>query len=60
MAIAPYTSPMGRIIRPMRDISSLIVQAPSQADLAEGSRSGAQRYAHFAVSAPVRRTISGS
>jgi len=36
MAIAPYTSPMGRIIRPMRDISSLIVQAPSQADLAEG------------------------
>ncbi len=36
MAIAPYTSPMGRIIRPARDLSSLIVQAPSQADLAEG------------------------
>ena len=36
LAIAPYTSPMGRIIRPQRDISSLIVQAPNQADLAEG------------------------
>jgi putative ABC transport system permease protein len=36
LAIAPYTSPMGRIIRPQRDISSLIVQAPTQADLAEG------------------------
>ncbi|MBA3917324.1 MAG: hypothetical protein C0516_01905 [Gemmatimonas sp.] len=36
LAIAPYTSPMGRIIRPQRDVSSLIVQAPNQADLAEG------------------------
>ncbi len=36
LAIAPYTSPMGRIIRPARDISSLIVQAPTQADLPEG------------------------
>jgi putative ABC transport system permease protein len=36
LAIAPYSSPMGRIIRPLRDISSLIVQAPTQADLAEG------------------------
>jgi putative ABC transport system permease protein len=36
LAIAPYTSPMGRIIRPLRDVSSLIVQAPTQADLAEG------------------------
>lgn len=36
LAIAPYTSPMGRIIRPQRDVSSLIVQAPTQADLAEG------------------------
>ncbi len=36
LAIAPYTSPMGRIIRPARDISSLIVQAPAQPDLAEG------------------------
>jgi putative ABC transport system permease protein len=36
LAIAPYTSPMGRLIRPQRDISSLIVQAPTQADLAEG------------------------
>jgi putative ABC transport system permease protein len=35
-AIAPYTSPMGRIIRPQRDISSLIVQAPTQADLPDG------------------------
>ena len=36
LAIAPYTSPMGRIIRPMRDYSSLIVQAPRQEDLADG------------------------
>jgi putative ABC transport system permease protein len=36
LAIAPYSSPMGRIIRPQRDFSSLIVQAPSQADLPEG------------------------
>ena len=36
LAIAPYTSPMQRIIRPLRDFSSLIVQAPTQADLAEG------------------------
>ena len=36
LAIAPYTSPMGRIIRPQRDVSSLIVQAPRQQDLAEG------------------------
>ena len=35
-AIAPYTSPMGRIIRPSRDISSLIVQAPTLADLPDG------------------------
>jgi len=35
-AIAPYTSPMGRIIRPLRDLSSLIVQAPTQADLPDG------------------------
>jgi len=36
LAIAPYTSPMQRIIRPLRDFSSLIVQAPTQGDLAEG------------------------
>lgn len=36
LAIAPYTSPMQRIIRPQRDFSSLIVQAPAQPDLAEG------------------------
>ncbi len=36
LAIAPYSSPMGRIIRPQRDVSSLIVQAPRQQDLAEG------------------------
>jgi putative ABC transport system permease protein len=36
LAIAPYTSPMQRIIKPQRDFSSLIVQAPTQADLAEG------------------------
>jgi putative ABC transport system permease protein len=36
LAIAPYTSPMGRIIKPQRDISSLIVQAPRQEDLADG------------------------
>ena len=35
-AIAPYTSPMGRIIRPLRDVSSLIVQVPTQADLPDG------------------------
>ncbi len=36
LAIAPYSSPMQRIIRPLRDFSSLIVQAPTQSDLAEG------------------------
>ncbi len=36
LAIAPYSSPMGRIIKPLRDISSLIVQAPRQEDLADG------------------------
>jgi putative ABC transport system permease protein len=36
LAIAPYTSPMQRIIRPLRDFSTLIVQAPTQAELAEG------------------------
>ena len=36
LAIAPYTSPMQRIIRPLKDFSSLIVQAPTQPDLAEG------------------------
>jgi putative ABC transport system permease protein len=36
LAIAPHTSPMGRIIRPLRDVSSLIVQAPRQEDLVEG------------------------
>ena len=36
LAIAPFTSPMQRIIRPLKDFSSLIVQAPTQADLAEG------------------------
>jgi putative ABC transport system permease protein len=36
LAIAPYTSPMQRIIRPQRDFGSLIVQAPAQPDLAEG------------------------
>lgn len=39
LAIAPYTSPMQRIIRPQRDFSSLIVQAPAQPDLAEGIES---------------------
>ncbi len=37
MAIAPYTSPMGRIIRPQRDVSSLIIQVPTQADLPEAT-----------------------
>jgi len=36
LAIAPHTSPMQRIIRPLKDYSTLIVQAPTQADLAEG------------------------
>lgn len=36
LAISPYTSPMGRIIRPLRDISSLVVQAPRPEDLPEG------------------------
>jgi putative ABC transport system permease protein len=36
LAIGPYTSPMQRILRPQRDFSSFIVQAPTQADLAEG------------------------
>lgn len=36
LAIAPHTSPMGRIIRPQRDVGGLIVQVPQQADLADG------------------------
>ena len=36
LAIAPYTSPMGRILRPLRDVSSLIVQAPRMEDLPDG------------------------
>lgn len=36
LAVAPYTSPMGRIIRPQRDVSSLVVQSPRQEDLQEG------------------------
>lgn len=36
LAIAPHTSPMQRIVRPSKDYGSLIVQAPSQNDLAEG------------------------
>lgn len=35
-AIAPYTSPMGRIIRPRGDFGSLIVQAPSREDISDG------------------------
>lgn len=36
LAIAPYTSPMGRILRPQKDVSSLIVQAPRMEDLPDG------------------------
>jgi putative ABC transport system permease protein len=36
LAIAPYTSPLGRIIRPAKDVSSLIVQVPRQEDLQDG------------------------
>ena len=36
LAIAPRTSPMGRIIRPRGDIGSLIVQARTQPEIAEG------------------------
>jgi putative ABC transport system permease protein len=55
LAIAPYTSPMGRIIRPQRDISSLIVQAPTQADLAEGievARSALRAFRGLRAGAP--------
>lgn len=36
LAVAPYTSPMGRIIRPKKDYSQLLVQAGRQEDLADG------------------------
>lgn len=36
LAIAPYTSPMGRLIRPLKDVGSFLVQAPDAAALAEG------------------------
>jgi putative ABC transport system permease protein len=36
LAVAPYTSPMGRIIRPRKDISQLQVQAARAEDLADG------------------------
>jgi len=36
LAIAPYTSPMGRLIRPAKDVGSLVVQAPNPTALAEG------------------------
>jgi putative ABC transport system permease protein len=36
LAIAPHTSPMGRIIRPMRDVGSLIVQGADRASLTDG------------------------
>ncbi len=36
LAIAPISSPMGRIIRPMKDVSSLIIQVPRQEDIPEG------------------------
>jgi len=36
LAIAPYTSPMGRLIRPLKDVGSFVVQAPDAAALAEG------------------------
>ena len=36
LAIAPYSSPMGRIIRPLKDVGGLIVQAPRQEDLPNG------------------------
>jgi len=36
LAVAPYTSPMQRIIRPQKDFGSLVVQAADQAAIAEG------------------------
>ena len=36
LAVAPYTSPMQRLIRPQKDFGSLIVQASDQAAIAEG------------------------
>lgn len=36
LAIAPVTSPMGRIIRPARDVGSLIVQGADRAALTDG------------------------
>lgn len=36
MAIAPFTSPLGRAIRPAGDIGEMIVQAPSRESLDEG------------------------
>jgi putative ABC transport system permease protein len=36
LAVAPYTSPMWRILRPGKDVGSLVVQAPSATALAEG------------------------
>ncbi len=36
LAIAPRTSPMGRAIRPRGDVSSLIVQAATQAEINDG------------------------
>ena len=36
LAIAPHTSPMGRIIRPLRDVGSLIVQGADRAALTDG------------------------
>jgi putative ABC transport system permease protein len=36
LAIAPYTSPMGRIIKPRGDVSSMIVQAASMDEINEG------------------------
>ncbi len=36
LAVAPYTSPMGRIIRPAKDVSSLVVKAARAEDLQDG------------------------
>jgi putative ABC transport system permease protein len=36
LAVAPHTSPMGRIIRPERDVGSLVVQVARQEDIPEG------------------------
>ena len=36
LAIAPYTSAMGRIIKPRGDFSSLIVQAPTREEINQG------------------------